>query len=119
MGRRARPDLPVSFGAGAKDPSARVGVPGLVTPFAIYRGYVRGRVELQFGPLSSTPPFDVAAHRRQLQARLNKIPGVTIADDQIDKYPSLPIAALLAGDAFDKFTAAMDWVIDEASHAPA
>jgi hypothetical protein len=59
--------------------------------------------------------LDDLARRQQLQARLNEISGITIADDQIDKYPSFPIAALVDGKAFDEFTAAMDWVIDEAS----
>jgi hypothetical protein len=107
------PPLTTSFGSGAKDPSAKVSLPGSVAPFAIYRGYTRGRVELQFARLSSTPPFDAPATRRELQTRLNEIPGVAISEDQLEKYPSIPVAAVLDQDAFDRFTDAMDWIIGE------
>jgi hypothetical protein len=111
------PALSVNFGMGAKDPSAQVAIPELVAPFFIYRGYTNGRIELQFQALSSTPPFDALETRRELQDRLNEIPDVAIVDDQLDKYPSFPVAALANTQGFDRFTDTMDWVFAEASAA--
>jgi hypothetical protein len=78
-------------------------------------------------------PSRALAHplRHRLRPRLrfvdvdHVVPAVGHLPHRIDargvrlryKYPSFPIAALLAGDAFDQFTAAMDWVIDEGSQA--
>lgn len=115
--RDHEPALTISFGTGATDPSARVGVRGLIAPFAVYRGYTRGRVELQFAALASTPPFDAVGRRQELQKRLNEIPGVAIGDDQLEKYPSFPVAAVMGPEAFDQFTGIMDWIIREALHA--
>ncbi len=49
-----------------------------------------GRVEVQFEFIRRKPPFDELELGRELQAKLNAIVGVVIADDALDKRPSTP-----------------------------
>jgi hypothetical protein len=107
------PYLDVSFGTGTKDPSARVSLTGAITPFALHRGFTQGRIELQFAGLSKTPPFDADGHRQELRRRLQTIALVEIREDQLDKYPSIPISAVQDVEDFERFIDAMDWVIRE------
>ncbi len=73
------------------------------------------RVEVHFGYLMSVPPFDDMERRRDLQARLQAIPGVSIDDRQLDKYPSFPVAAITDPDGFNRFIGTVEWIIREAS----
>jgi hypothetical protein len=84
-----QPALAVSFG-GARRAGARVGLAGVLVVFAVYPGYAAGFVEIPFGRLAITPPFDSLELRRELQSRLNKISGITIESDRLEKYPSFP-----------------------------
>jgi hypothetical protein len=55
--------------------------------------------------------------RHELLRRLTTIPGVSIPDDRIDRYPSFELARLADADARSTFTDAMDWAIREAAAA--
>ena len=63
--------------------------------------------------LSKTPPFDADGHRQELRRRLQTIALVEIREDQLDKYPSIPISAVQDVEDFERFIDAMDWVIRE------
>jgi hypothetical protein len=60
------------------------------------------------------PPFDGLAERRDLQARLNELPGVQIPDDALDKRPSIALATLTDEAAVESLLACMDWAIEQA-----
>jgi hypothetical protein len=107
------PPLEIGFGTAARDPGAMVRIPTVSTLFGLYpRG--GGRVEIHFGYLKSMPPFDDLQRRRELQARLQAIPDVSINDGQLDKYPSFPVGAIADPARLQQFIDTIDWVIAEA-----
>jgi hypothetical protein len=118
------PPVTVQFGTGTKDVSAQFGIRppnGYIFPFFVYWGYSASYVAIQFATMVSAPyvPFEREDMRRELRRRLNSIPGVSIPDDRIDRYPSFELARLADVDARRTFTEAMDWAIHEASAAVA
>jgi hypothetical protein len=115
--REHDPPLEVRFGTGVTDPGATVRIPGTTTLFRLYRGYTEGRVEIPFGHLMRVRPFDDPERRRELQARLQAIPEVTIDDRQLEKFPSFPIAAIADSQSFNRFVTTIDWMIDETAAA--
>jgi hypothetical protein len=85
-----------------------VGPPGRpVYPFAIW---TYGKIEVQLQNLTRVTPFDSEASRRELQRRLNVIPGVTIADESLAKRPSFSLRVLQEDPAFSQFISAIQWV---------
>jgi hypothetical protein len=104
------------FGSGQKDgsysPVLREG-PGC-WPFILY---TYGRIEIQFQNLSRRPPFERADLRKELQVRLNAIPGISIPDARLELRPSFPIAAVFGDPALRAFLDAMDWVLTEFRNA--
>jgi hypothetical protein len=51
---------------------------------------------MQFGELAGKhPSFTAEEKRRELQRRLDEIPGIQIGADRIGKYPSFPVSALV------------------------
>lgn len=59
------------------------------------------------------PPFDQDAKRKDLLARLNAIPGVTLAPDAIRGRPTFPLTALAAPGNVTRFLEVGSWVRDE------
>lgn len=78
-----------------------------VYPFAIW---TNGRIEVQLQGLTRIAPFDDESNRRQLQRRLNTIPGVAIADESLTKRPSFSLTVLRDDPAFAQFLSAVEWV---------
>jgi hypothetical protein len=103
--------LEVRIGTGAKAPSAMLRLPGRFTLLAISPGFTQCRIELYLGSLRDATPFDQPGIRRELKARLDTIPGVKIQERQLEKFPSFPIAAVANQEAFDRFTATLEWVL--------
>lgn len=68
-------------------------------------------VEIAFGRLLG--PFASEGMRHELRARLNKIPGVSIPEDAIDKYPSIPISDLISGEASAALFDSYDWFLEQ------
>lgn len=99
--------LEVAFGTAAK-PSALLKFPGRFTLVTITRDR---RIEIYMGYLQRAAPFDDIEKRRELKARLQAIPGVTIDERRLDKFPSFPLDAVAAPAAFSQFTDTLDWVL--------
>lgn len=99
--------LDVVFGTAAK-PSALLKLPGRFTLVTITH---QARVEIYMGYLQRAAPFDEIDERRELQARLEAIPSVTIDDRRLDKFPSFPLDAIVAPADFAQFTGTLDWVL--------
>ena len=84
--------------------------------FSVWTG---GSFEIQFGLLSSTHsrshihPFADLAKRTELQWRLNRIPGMVIADRSLDKRPNTRLSVLLDPSARSDFLKVMDWLVAE------
>lgn len=79
-------------------------------PFAMWSS---GSIQLYFAVYQGKPPFDSEERRREIQKRLNAIPGVAIADNEIDKYPSIPLAVLTGEAKLEQFLAVFDWFLRE------
>ena len=75
--------------------------------------WTHGRVNIQFGSLRSSPPFDSESKRGELVHRLNALPGVSLPEDSISRYPGLDLSALQEDSAIARFIETMGWVIYE------
>lgn len=67
-----------------------------------------GKIYVAFDHLSERPPFDDLALRRELQIRINAIPGVSLPDNSVNGQPSFPIVAL-RGTGAKVFWEALEW----------
>lgn len=77
----------------------------------LFAVWTYGRVELQFQHMRERPLADERT-RRELQARLNRINGVAIPDDALERRPSFPLGLLAEDKGFQQFTSAFEWVLD-------
>jgi hypothetical protein len=59
------------------------------------------------------PALQPEDKRKELQRRLNKIPGILISDDQLDGWPNVPLTALSEPDAQKRFLSVMEWALDQ------
>ena len=63
--------------------------------------------------MRTKPPFSDELKRSEVLRRLNEIPGITIPDQAIDKYPSLPLSALRNEATLKQFLEILDWIVQE------
>jgi hypothetical protein len=76
--------------------------------------WTSGRIQLQYGHLVATPPFDDLKLRVELRDRLRKIPDLVIPDE-VDKYPSFQMSVLLGAGALASILETWQWTADELS----
>lgn len=79
--------------------------------------WTSGPVQIQFQMMAKNPPFDAEEKRREIQRRLNSIPGVAISDDSLLKYPSIQLSLLRDDKAFETFIDTFDWYLEEIKSA--
>lgn len=79
----------------------------------LFAVWTYGKVEVYFYWYAYKPPFDDVENRRELLARLNGIPGVSLPDDAIERRPSIPLATLNDTIALEQFLGIFDWVVRE------
>jgi len=83
-------------------------------PFYVGTG---GLITIPFGEMmvlkNTHPSFQPEAKRRELQARLNEIPGISISDDKLDRFPSFRLALVSDPPVLRKFLSTMEWVFEE------
>jgi len=72
-----------------------------------------GRVQIQFQMMQKHMPFKEELKRMELLRRLNEIPGVSLSQDSITKYPSLLLSIFKDEAVLSKFLDTFDWVIQE------
>lgn len=70
-------------------------------------------IEIYFQHYKNKKPFDSEDKRKQLQSKLNSIPGVDIQDYAITKRPTISISVLKRDDNLKKFLEIFEWVIKE------
>jgi hypothetical protein len=90
-------------------PVLPVGQKGL-WPFHVL---ANGNMQVYFQYLKARPPFDQEAKRQELRARLNAIPGVSIADGAIAGKPPLPLTVLAPPASLARFLEVVNWVRGE------
>jgi hypothetical protein len=103
------------YGAGHVDGSCYFGEEDERGYLRLFAVWTYGHITLQFGELASGkhPSFEPADKRTELQRRLNEIPGISIPDERIDKYPSIALAALPDPDRRSQFLRVMEWAISQ------
>jgi hypothetical protein len=98
-----------SWGSGARSGSVFIAPGGAkirAWPFAIW---TTGKIEIQFQGLLRVPEFASHKRRRELQQRLNRIPGVSIPDDALEFRPSFALALLESEAGWSAFIDTMTW----------
>lgn len=78
-----------------------------------------GSLWVQMRWLRESAPFGDEAKREELRAKLNAIPGVSIATERMTGYPTIPLKALANDDALRSCLAVLTWVVQELRAAPA
>ncbi len=77
-----------------------------------------GRVQIRFGHIKRrNVPFDVETTRLEFLRQLNGIPGITLTEDAIDRFPNILLSTLTSGDALDQFLRTIAWSIQEVKAA--
>jgi hypothetical protein len=110
-----RGDLDETFGKGTKDGSWQAGYwapDRYIWPFVVY---TYGRVEMEFQHIAKRPPFDDLSLRTALRDKLLAITGVTLPADAVDRRPSIDLKLLADEASFAEFTAALDWIYNQAT----
>lgn len=85
--------------------------------FWLFSVWTYGTVEIQFQMMYQRPPFDQEEKRLDLRARLNQLPGVTIALESITKRPSINLSVLRPKAHLEQFLQIFDWVLQEIKSA--
>ncbi|MBC7076469.1 MAG: hypothetical protein H5T98_10510 [Syntrophomonadaceae bacterium] len=105
--------LRVVWGKGNVDGSFTLHVERRGTSHSIFSVWTHGYLLVHFQLIAKQPPFEDEEKRRELQRRLTSIPGVSIPDESLNKYPSIQLSLLLNEDSFSTFVNAFDWYLEE------
>jgi hypothetical protein len=73
----------------------------------------KGFVVIQFRWLKDHKPFSEIAKREELLGRLQELPDFRATATGINGYPKLPVSVLCDEVQFKKFTAILDWIVQE------
>jgi hypothetical protein len=128
LGRRSADEVAVARGLlrWANRPGMRIWwgkgkITGSMIPILDHAGdahtlisaWTNGVVSIQFGYMINRPPFNDPALRLRFAKRLNIVPGVSIPEGSVDKFPSFPMVHLRDGDARSQFLEALDWAVEQ------
>lgn len=72
-----------------------------------------GKVQVSFGFLMMWDPFKKEAKRLELLERLNRIPGVRISANKIDRFPAIALSKLGQENGPQTFIETLEWVMNE------
>jgi len=83
------------------------------TIISVYIGYTGAYLQMQFHKLQTKPPFNDKTKRVDLLRRLNKVEGVSLPEDSIDRYPSIYLSALTSKNSLRQFVDVLNWFVQE------
>jgi hypothetical protein len=107
----------INWGAASFVPMLEYDSPHAFSPIDV-RKSKGGRVVVRFGYImDKNPPFDTDVKRLDLLGRLNEIPGVTLSQDNISKFPQIPISTLVSDNSVEQFLKVLAWTIEEVKAA--
>jgi len=110
--------LKIYWGRGKIDGSF---VPGIEFKGESYYPIVvstNGWIGIQFYVLKTRSAFEAEPKRKDLLGRLNRIKGISLPDDAIERSPSIPISRLTEKDAIQQFISVLDWIVAEIKKTP-
>ena len=82
------------------------------THYTLIQVGTSGYITLQFQLLQSKTPFDSESKRLELLQRFNKINGISLSEDAINRYPSVFLSTLKDEPSLSKFIETLDWFIE-------
>ena len=74
-----------------------------------------GTIEIQFQHILKGPAFGPEERRRELQRRLNGIPGVSIGDEGLNRRPNIRMTLLSDSQSMKVFIDTLDWVVSRST----
>ncbi len=83
------------------------------TEHKLIQVWTDGSLTIWFGDMRTKPAFNDELKRLEFLRRLNEIPGVTIPDKAIDKYPSISLSTLNSEIALKQFLEVLNWFVQE------
>lgn len=83
-------------------------------PIAIW---TYGKIEIQFQWLMTKHPFDDETKRKELQRRLNQIPGVKIPDIAITRRPNIFLSTFKDKSSLEQLLDTLEWTIQEIKYS--
>lgn len=103
------------------DPWGRGEISGSFTPKFVFKNnktslftiYSSGDMQIPFGHIKRTPPFDTDKSRVDLIQRINQTLNLSIPNNSVNKYPSIPIFHFKNNDLLNKFIEIFDGVIEK------
>ena len=81
--------------------------------FSSFACWTRGGIELQFKWMSNQTIYTDIERRKGIMTELNKIPGVNIAEDKLDKKPSIHYEVLKEESSLNQFLKIWDNYLEE------
>ena len=72
-----------------------------------------GRIQIPFMEMLKRPALRDDEKRRELLAKLNQIPNMSLPDDAIHRWPGFPLAVLIDESARKQFLDVFDWYGEE------
>jgi len=111
-------DVELFFGAGHKEATCYFGREddrGYLRPLALVAYERTAALYIPFIEMARSrhPSFASETMRKELQHRLNEIPGVSIRDDQLRRYPRVELLKLIDPHVRDKFLGVIQWALDQ------
>jgi len=113
-------DYVIWYGSGKRDGSLQIGRIVGEVGYPIFVVYTNGWLETQFQYLSSRPPFDDIALRREYAEQLNAIEGVSLAmdDDTLtNRRPSIAMKLFESDESVERVIGVLDWFKSKLSQA--
>jgi len=103
--------LPINWRGSSFVPIVDYGGAFTHNPITVFGGGKIPRVGIKFGRMRNRQKLS-REQRLELLRLLNEIPGVKLPDDSIEKFPHIPLSALMHDEGLKKFLTAIEWTND-------
>jgi hypothetical protein len=75
--------------------------------------WTNGKVEVPFGWMKRTPPFNDQAKRQELLDKLIAIPGIALPSGGFDHFPRFELKARADKAVLDQFINVLEWAVNQ------
>jgi len=75
--------------------------------------WTNATMQIRFQYLAHSPPFDIENKRREILDILNKIEGVNLPENSLNRFPNILLEKFSEPGTFKKLMDVFDWMIDE------
>jgi hypothetical protein len=85
--------------------------------YQLFAVFTNGTIQIYFQTYSKRPVFQDEEKRLELLKRLNSIPGVSLSEDAISRYPSIPMNVFQDLTNLNKFFEIYEWFIESITNS--